>query len=66
MNDYIVFLTVDISNNDRTVLGKAYAWRLLGMIPAIYNAATVAQCCYCGPDTGVAGGAANTPVPLMH
>ncbi len=30
-------------NNDRTVSGKAYAWRLLGMMPAISKAATVAQ-----------------------
>ncbi len=31
------------SNNDRTVSGKAYAWRLLGMMPGISKAATVAQ-----------------------
>ena len=30
-------------NNDRTVSGKAYAWRLLGMMPGISKAATVAQ-----------------------
>ncbi len=30
-------------NNDRTVSGKAYAWRLLGMMPAVSKAATVAQ-----------------------
>ena len=43
MKAYIVFLTVASSNNDRTVSGKAYAWRLLGMMPAISRAATVAQ-----------------------
>ena len=43
MNAYIVFLTVASRNNDRTVSGKAYAWRLLGMMPAISKAATVAQ-----------------------
>ena len=42
-NAYIVFLTVASRNNDRTVSGKAYAWRLLGMMPAISRAATVAQ-----------------------
>jgi hypothetical protein len=31
------------SNNNSTVSGKAYAWRLLGMMPAISKAATVAQ-----------------------
>ncbi len=30
-------------NNDRTVSGKSYAWRLLGMMPAISKVATVAQ-----------------------
>ncbi len=30
-------------NNDCTVSGKSYAWRLLGMMPAISKAATVAQ-----------------------
>ncbi len=30
-------------NNNCTVSGKAYAWRLLGMMPGISKAATVAQ-----------------------
>jgi hypothetical protein len=30
-------------NNDSTVSGKAYAWRLLGMMPTISKVATVAQ-----------------------
>ena len=30
-------------NNEGTVSGKAYAWRLLGMMPAVSKAATVAQ-----------------------
>ncbi len=30
-------------NNDRTVFGKTYAWRPLGMMPAISKEATVAQ-----------------------
>ncbi len=38
-----VLLSNISSNNDRTVSGKAYAWRLLGMMPAISKAATVAQ-----------------------
>ncbi len=29
--------------NDHTVSGKVYVWRLLGMMPAIFKAATVAQ-----------------------
>jgi hypothetical protein len=28
-------------NNDRTVAGKSFAWRLLGMMPSISKAATV-------------------------
>jgi hypothetical protein len=43
MNAYTVVLAVASRNNDRTVAGKAYAWRLLGMMPAVSNAATVAQ-----------------------
>ena len=30
-------------NNDRTVAGKSFAWRLLGMMPSISKAATVSQ-----------------------
>ena len=30
-------------NNDRTVAGKSFAWRLLGMMPSISKAATVLQ-----------------------
>jgi hypothetical protein len=30
-------------NNDCTVSGKAYAWQLLGMMPGISKATTVAQ-----------------------
>ena len=29
--------------NDRTVASKAFAWRLLGLMPSISNAATIAQ-----------------------
>ena len=32
-----------LPSDGRTVSGKAYAWRLLGMMPAISNPATVAQ-----------------------
>ena len=40
---YYLFIAVASRNNDRTVSGKAYAWRLLGMMPGISKAATVAQ-----------------------
>ena len=40
---YYLFFAVASRNNDRTVSGKAYAWRLLGMMPGISKAATVAQ-----------------------
>ena len=30
-------------NNDRTVAGKAFAWRLLGMMPSVSKAATIVQ-----------------------
>ncbi len=40
---YIRDIYLYISNNDRTVSGKASAWRLLGMMPAISKASTVAQ-----------------------
>lgn len=36
-------LTVASRNNDRTVSGKAFAWRLLGMMPALSKTATVGQ-----------------------
>ncbi len=38
-----LFFAVSSSNNDSTVSGKAYDWRLLGMMPAISKAASVAQ-----------------------
>jgi hypothetical protein len=37
------FFAVASCNNDRTVSSKAYAWRLLGMMPATTKTATVAQ-----------------------
>jgi hypothetical protein len=40
---YNMFFAVASRNNDRTVSGKAYAWRLLGMMSGISKAATVAQ-----------------------
>ncbi len=43
IHSYHLFFAVASSNNDSTVSGKAYAWRLLGMMPAISKAATVAQ-----------------------
>ncbi len=43
IHSYHMFFAVASRNNDRTVSGKAYAWRLLGMMPAISKAATVAQ-----------------------
>ncbi len=43
INAYTPFFAVASRSNDRTVSGKAYAWRLLGMMPAISKAATVAQ-----------------------
>ena len=43
MTVYTVVLAVASRNNDRTVAGKAYAWRLLGMMPAVSRAATVTQ-----------------------
>jgi hypothetical protein len=39
----IVFFAVASRNNDRTVAGKSFAWRLLGMIPSLSKAATVLQ-----------------------
>ena len=36
-------LAVASRNNDRTVASKAFAWRLLGMMPSVSKAATVAQ-----------------------
>ncbi len=42
-NAYTLLIAVASRNNDRTVSGKAYAWRLLGMMPAVSKAATVAQ-----------------------
>ena len=39
----VVGFTVASRNNDRTVGGKAFAWRLLGMMPSISKAATVSQ-----------------------
>ena len=35
--------TVPSHNNDWTVASKAYAWRLLGMMPALSKSATVSQ-----------------------
>ncbi len=43
VHSYHLFFAVASCNNDHTVSGKAYAWRLLGMMPAISKAATVAQ-----------------------
>ncbi len=40
---YTLLFAVASRNNDRTVSGQAYAWRLLGMMPAVSKAATVAQ-----------------------
>ena len=44
-NKWYIFpcFTVASSNNDRTVGGKTFAWRLLGMMPSISKAATVAK-----------------------
>jgi hypothetical protein len=39
----MVGFTVASRNNDRTVGGKTFAWRLLGMLPSISKAATVSQ-----------------------
>lgn len=39
----VIGFTVASRNNDRTVGGKAFAWRLLGMMPSISKAATVSQ-----------------------
>ena len=39
----VIAFTVASRNNDRTVGGKAFAWRLLGMMPSISKAATVSQ-----------------------
>ncbi len=43
IHSYHTFFAVTSSNNNHTVSGKAYGWRLLGMMPAISKAATVAQ-----------------------
>ena len=40
---YTLLFAVASRNNDLTVSGTAYAWRLLGMMPAVSKAATVAQ-----------------------
>ncbi len=37
------FFAVASRNNDRTVAGKSFAWRLLGMMPSLSKAATVLQ-----------------------
>ncbi len=39
----IVYFAVASRNNDRTVAGKSFAWRLLGMMPSLSKAATVLQ-----------------------
>jgi hypothetical protein len=39
----VIGFTVASRNNDQTVGGKAFAWRLLGMMPSISKAATVSQ-----------------------
>ncbi len=39
----IVVFAVASRNNDRTVAGKSFAWRLLGMMPSLSKAATVLQ-----------------------
>ena len=38
-----VVFAVASRNNDRTVAGKSFAWRLLGMMPSLSEAATVLQ-----------------------
>ena len=38
-----LYFTVASRNNDLTVASKAYAWRLLGKMPAISKSATVSQ-----------------------
>ncbi len=43
IHSYHLLFAVASHKNDRTVSGKAYAWRLLGMMPAIPKAGTVAQ-----------------------
>ncbi len=40
---YCLCCAVACSNSDRAVSGKAFAWRLLGMMPSISRAATLAQ-----------------------
>ena len=40
---YCLFWAVASRNNDRTVASKAFAWRLLGMMPSISKAATIVQ-----------------------
>ena len=39
----IVYFAVASRNNDRTVAGKSFAWRMLGMMPSLSKAATVLQ-----------------------
>ena len=39
----LLHFAVASRNNDRTVAGKSFAWRLLGLMPSISKAATVLQ-----------------------
>ena len=40
---FLLHRAVASRNNDRTVAGKSFAWRLLGLMPSISKAATVLQ-----------------------
>ena len=53
-------------NNDRTVSGKAYAWQLLGMMPGISKAATVAAVWQCGSVAQTSEWRAERRTRLYH
>ena len=42
-NPFLNVFAVASRNNDRTVAGKSFAWRLLGLMPSISKASTVLQ-----------------------